>query len=286
MGCGEIFISTRPEAPVKVDGFKDEWTYSTFAIANPPSAMGVMNDDDMLYLMFSTRERAYTNSIMSGGLTLDLETPNGEFHLKAKTQDGPPAGGKMDNFQPQRGGGMAMPFEISEIEISNDGKIWKLIPLEEAMKNGLDCFIDNTAGEITAELSIPLNNNILGLSLDDVKGQEIKMKLASARGSSDNGGGFGGGPGGGMPTGTMPADEMSGGSGGGGMPGGGGSGGGMPGGGMSGGDMPSGGGMSGGGGGPSGGGGPGQGGGPGSGGQGGGVTSKAIKLNMKLRLAG
>ena len=78
-GCGGLQVASifRTE-PVSVDGQPTEWRGLTTYVQNPNASIGVMNDDEYVYLCFSTPLKAAAAQIARDGLTIWFDAGGGK----------------------------------------------------------------------------------------------------------------------------------------------------------------------------------------------------------------
>jgi hypothetical protein len=78
-GCGGLELtSTWRDREISIDGIPAEWEGRTTYIEKPNSAIGVMNDDQYLYLCFSTPSRAVAAQVLQQGLTVWVDGEGGK----------------------------------------------------------------------------------------------------------------------------------------------------------------------------------------------------------------
>jgi hypothetical protein len=78
-GCGGRDITSKwRDGDIVIDGIADEWRGSRTYIESPNIALGVMNDEEYLYLSLSTPVRSVAAQIVAFGMTVWLDAEGGE----------------------------------------------------------------------------------------------------------------------------------------------------------------------------------------------------------------
>ena len=162
-GCGVLELaSTLRTGPVSVDGDPSEWRGLTKYIANPNSSIGAMNDDEYVYLVFSTPLKGLASQIMHGGLTVWFDSSDRKHKtfgvsLPPAPAEGSPAG----------------------IEILGPGKDDRRMLLQNELQ-GLEVALGNHEGRLVCELRVPLAvSDSHPYAIGAKAGQKIEIGLES-----------------------------------------------------------------------------------------------------------
>ena len=217
-GCKSAMnlTSNSLDRAVTIDGSEEEWVDALQSIEKENFSLGLLNDDEHLYVTLVTSDAQVRNQIVAMGMTLWIDPEGG----KDKTFGIRFPMGIMANGLPVNPMAMQRDPEIAE-------KLFKesLTEFEVVRKNdedtsrwmrteieALQMEADMNAGTFVYELKIPLQNEQLGYSLTTAEGQVIGIGLDSPevdrdamreqimreRGANGGGrGGLGGGMGGG-----------------------------------------------------------------------------------------
>jgi hypothetical protein len=225
MGCGmEELYSTWRDRRVTVDGISDdgEWTKARHYVymTDGGFTVGIMNDEKMLYLRLSTRNRTLQRKIMTAGLFVWLnETGNRRLsygiHFPLPSRDEefglekhPNVPGRDGMDRMKSSDSPDLPIEISQgnIEIIGPGDNSRsVIVAGYTSQDGFRCGIGKTRDALIYELQVPLIKNekcphgiavnkpkIIGIGL--VTGEDERPRQNSGDRGRDPGGSGGRGP--------------------------------------------------------------------------------------------
>ncbi len=240
-GCGmEEMASVWRDRPVVIDGRDDgaEWKGALHTVAKGELAVGVLNDERMLYLRLSTRNRAIQRQILKAGLTLWFDETGGQAKSYGIRFPLPRSGPSADRMPPQGrdGGEMKGPDNDrvgpgafadikgpgpsgagslaavqSDIEVFRpDSKEYSTIAAESSSPGGLRCRLGISAGNLVYEIQIPLLRSEAtrhGIALAAMKAIGVGVITGQDEQPQQSPGGWGGGPGGGGPGGGMGGDR-------------------------------------------------------------------------------
>ncbi|MFH1312489.1 MAG: hypothetical protein ABIJ00_04610 [Candidatus Eisenbacteria bacterium] len=235
-GCGGLELSSVwRDREVKIDGIPTEWQGTTTYVEDSSVAVGIMNDDDYLYVSLSTSLRSVAAQIMARGLTVWLDPEGGKqksFGIRCpigapQEMDDPSQFSKItqdrDKFTDMILEKLESSVEQLEIIGPTEDDVIRLFPSQLA---GLEVRLGHQDGRFLYEVKIPLRStdqhpysigmdegSYVGLGFETAEIDQDKMREAT---------------GGKMPRGAVPGGDMPGrGPGGGGKRGGGMRGGGM-----------------------------------------------------------
>ncbi len=237
MGCGGEQLQSRwRDRAVVVDGSSADWDGAMIPFEEENLGVGVMNDDEFLYLCLVATDRADQMQILTGGLTLWVDPAGGKdkaFGIRY------PVGGRPEGAEPGARGGRGAGREPGErgerglgretgergdppdldsllvrfspperLEIRNgEDELMESYPLDATP--GLEARIGSENGALVCELKIPLEATAdrpfavaatkgrVGLGLETVEIERPKMQRPDGMMGGGPGGGMGGGPPGG-----------------------------------------------------------------------------------------
>ena len=234
-GCGEEEIESKwRDREITINGIADEWQGTRTYIEDPNIAVGVMNDENHLYLSLSTPVRSVAAQIVTLGFTVWLDPDGGkdktfgircpigfeDFKMMGEAAGEPDrlkelfgqAAERLEILGPAGGGSVMM---------VNDGS------------SGIEVGVSHRDGTFGYELKIPLTTDSgaayalgsgmsqlvgIGFETPQVDMEAIREAMGGdmPRGGGWPGGGLEGGPpggdmGGGMPGGGMRGGRMRGG---------------------------------------------------------------------------
>ncbi|MCE5283203.1 MAG: hypothetical protein LLG93_13995 [Deltaproteobacteria bacterium] len=188
--------------------------------------VGLLNDERMLYLRLSTRNRAIQRQILRAGLTLWFDETGGQAKTYGIRFPLPRSGPPTDRTPPQdreggrSGEGMKGPGDDrvglgavqSDIEVFRpDSKEHSTIAAEDSSPGGLRCRLGISAGNLVYEIQIPLLRSEAarhGIALATMKTIGVGVITGQDEQTQQSPGGWGGGPdGGGGPGGGMGGDR-------------------------------------------------------------------------------
>jgi len=227
IGCNEINISSKWRTQdINIDGKNTEWKSGNY-IDEANALVNICNDENFLYLSFTTNDRNLPMNILRNGLTVwfDSEGKSNKifgirFPAGIKNHGMPEDMGQFDRKM-DKNNQMPMPkMEFSEIELLNeDGEVEAVLSTLET-KN-IQIKMSNPQGNFFYEMKVPLKTSgdflyainadtskIISIGFETAEKDFNKMKgqmESGGRGMPPDGGGApasGGGPGGGgMPPG-------------------------------------------------------------------------------------
>lgn len=240
-GCGmEEMASVWRDRPVVIDGRDDgtEWKGALHTVAKGELTVGVLNDERMLFLRLSTRNRAIQRQIQRAGFTVWFDETGGQ----AKTygirfplpRSGPPTdralpqgreGGRSGESMKGPGDDSAGPGAVADIKgpgpsgpgslaaVQSDIEVFRpdrkehsTIAAEDSSPGGLRCRLGISAGNLIYELQIPLAWSEAaphGIAL----GRPRTIGIGLITGQEEQAQRSPGGPGGGGPGGGMGGDR-------------------------------------------------------------------------------
>ncbi|MFZ1947056.1 MAG: hypothetical protein WAW06_05880 [bacterium] len=232
-GCGGLQLaSVLRTGEVSVDGVPDEWQGAITYIEDPNVTLGVMNDDQYLYLCFSTPLKSVVTQILRQGLTVWFDADGGKdktfgIHCPLAAPAAMPDTTRApDRHEDPRAFGGALAKGIREaaglMEIVGPGKDQRAV-LTPSEGRGIEVRLGAQDGRIVYELRVPLivsDTHPFAIAAKAVRvvgvGFDAPAAAAQGRGAPPEGGqvpgGFGGdGPEGGGPGGGRPGGGPEGG---------------------------------------------------------------------------
>lgn len=198
-------------------GAEDEWLEWNRALHWLPGeevTIGLLNDDRMLYLRLSTRNKAIQRQVMTVGLTVWLDETGGRneaygirFPLpnrgKEPGAERPPAleGDGEGRMDPSGGPDRFRDVSRGDMEITRPGRNeYSVILADNSDPNGIRCRIRDVQGSLVYELRVPLirdEASPLGIAARKPKIVGIGLLTGEDSGPSPRWGVEGGGRGGG-----------------------------------------------------------------------------------------
>ena len=195
---------------IVVDGLDDDWQGALTYLEDPGIAVGLLNDDEFLYVTLRTSNRAMGMQIVRGGTTLwfdadggthktfGIHFPVGVRQMVVESNSGRP------------GDVMQTLLEISTARLEILGpNASDRRRLELDAPHGIDVKLTNTGGTLIYELKVPLQRSegspyavgatpgaTIGLGLETGEIDRTAMRRNGGRGGRGGGGGRPGGGGG------------------------------------------------------------------------------------------
>ena len=207
-GCKtEELASTWSDREVRIDGVNDEWQGATTYIEDKDVSIGLLNDDEFLYVSLSS-DSGLRMQVMRAGLTVWFDPEGGTdewYGINFPTG----AQGRMQAMRRRRGGGDRDPQSrrptidddpMIYIELVGPGELGRRrIPIERV--TGIEVKIGNDFGRFVYELKVPLPRDAdhlfgIGTKAGALLGVGLETGDMPGMGRGSRGGGLGG-PGGG-----------------------------------------------------------------------------------------
>ena len=221
IGCKRLEMnSSWKDREVVVDGLYEDWANSLTYFEKKNVAIGLLNDDEFLYLCFVTEDRILARQIMGRGLILWLDPEGGKkktFGIRF------PIGMQGAGMSMMRRGGEQDQERVrdifsgsrSELEILGPGKDESERMLASEVK-GIAIYLNNLMETIVYEIKIPLiqseehpcavgaeNGALVGVGFEipQIDMDAMRNRMGGETGGGMRGGGMRGGgrPGGGRP---------------------------------------------------------------------------------------
>ena len=216
-GCKSTlnFTSNSLDREVTVDGSEQEWVDTLQPVEKENFSLGLLNDDEYLYISLVTSDQEVRRQIMAQGMTLWIDPDGGKDKtlgirfplglIESGLPLNPMAMQRDPEFVEQAFNESLAEFEIQR-ENEEDTRRWMRTEVTDMQ---LDA--SSNTGTLVYELKIPLRNEELGYSLDVAEGKAIgigletpefdrealREQMREQRGNA-GGGGFGGNRGGGI----------------------------------------------------------------------------------------
>ena len=161
-GCGSIDLKSRwRDREITIDGKNTEWRYLN-VLDDKETSVGVLNDDDFIYLIFITTNRNVHNQVMRRGLTIWFDNDGGKdekfgvhypigFGGIRSAQDGGP---EIDN----EGQNLRKENSTDELEIIGPKKEDRH-RMTLAETGGIEARYTTTNGVLVYEMKVPLLEN-------------------------------------------------------------------------------------------------------------------------------
>lgn len=186
-GCKSVVtLSSSPaDQEIVIDGSEAEWINMLQPVTEENLALGIVNDDENLYISLVTADLQVRSKIMALGMTLWLDPTGGTdktmgIRFPLGILD---AGLPLNPFtmlQDQELVEQMFNESLTEMEIlgksEDDTKRWLRSEI-----TGLEVIAASTEGTLVYELKIPLQNEQLGYNLDPAAGQQIGIGLETPR---------------------------------------------------------------------------------------------------------
>lgn len=220
-GCGTFKLKSKwLDREITVDGQIDDWLGSMMYIEKKNISVGLLNDENFLYICMIAEDQFVRNQVMRQGVMLWFDPSGGKketFGIKFPIgmQAGDVPMGRGDEQDPQRLR-KARRRAMSELEILGPGKDESIKMSKEDAK-GIDIIVKGLSGMLVYELKVPLNHSeeypyaigakagsLIGVRLETPKISRQRMGGKGGMGGGKGGmGGGKGGMGGGMRGGGM-----------------------------------------------------------------------------------
>ena len=187
VGCksAATLTSQAVDQEVNIDGSEAEWVSSLQPVAEENFAIGILNDDENLYVSLVTANLQVRNKIMALGMTLWLDPTGGtDKNVGIRFPMGILETGLPLNpftmMQEQELVEQMFNESLTELEIvggkGEDTKRWLRSEIP-----GMELAASSNQGTLVYEIKIPLNNEQLGFSLDPASAQQIGIGLETPR---------------------------------------------------------------------------------------------------------
>ncbi len=206
-GCSSLKVAgRRREEPVPIDGKGFTWHDSLTILDDKTTYVGVLNDDEFLYVRLLTTNRALEGQIIRRGLTFwfdadggDKKTfgirfplglsPFGAFGRNRRT-------GSSDSFA-RRGDSILVPVNDLEILGPGEGDVHRMTFAEAS---GIDARFQTSHDTLTYTLKVPISSSgYFPFTIGTNAGSAIGVTLETAMVQPSRGSGEEGGEGGGRP---------------------------------------------------------------------------------------
>lgn len=187
VGCKSAvtLTSNSMEQEINIDGSEAEWVNILQPVAEENLAIGIVNDDENLYVSLVTADMRVRSKIMALGMTLWLDPAGGTgkslgIRFPLGIID---AGLPLNPFTMMQDPEIAEQMfneSLTELEIvrekDEDTKRWLRSEIP-----GMELAASSNQGTLVYEIKIPLNNEQLGFSLDPASAQQIGIGLETPR---------------------------------------------------------------------------------------------------------
>ncbi len=169
---------------IKVDGRSDDWVGSLTYIDKQNISLGLMNDEDYLYVCMAAEDQSIISRIMRQGMILWFNPEGGKeksigIKYPLGRQDMEPGDREMkiseSEASPQKKRPAAMAIS-NELEILQESKV----PITTSIKNlkGMQISLKRSSGLIVYEIKIPLQENQnLPIAIGAAAGFEIGIGI-------------------------------------------------------------------------------------------------------------
>jgi hypothetical protein len=167
VGCNTVEIdSTWVNHNIIVDGLRgSDWDGVMLKINDQPVGIGVQNDDDYIYLLFTTYDRNLQRDIFIGGLTIWFDSSGSDnkifgihFPLMADQKKLSEVPGMKEGKLPDEGERFEkIPFNVTDMEITGRTGESKLRVNVNQLKQ-IEAKIDASDGSLTYELRVPFKD--------------------------------------------------------------------------------------------------------------------------------
>ena len=204
-GCRAVILeSSKPDKDIYIDGIADDWQGKLIYLEKQNISIGLMNDENFLYVCMIIGDTRIQNRIFHTGLELwfdDVHANRKKIGLRY------PAGNKKQGYNNRNGSyNESVQLQVysstdnSEVEILNsDHQVVNCMPLTSL--KGLELKMNNGSGRLVYELKLPLKKKDgYSVSLPVTKDSKFVMELVlkSTHSGSQVSHGGGGMKGGGM----------------------------------------------------------------------------------------
>ena len=184
VGCKSSMslVSNSLDREIVVDGSEEEWVDVLTPIEDKNFAIGVINDDEYLYVSLVTATPEVRNQILMSGMTLWLDPEGGKdkqvgirFPLGLMETGMPPGGPMAMQREPEL---MEQFFNesLNEFEHISKSKGQTVRWIRSEVED-IEIDAASNTGTFTYELKMPLSSELLGYALDVTPGQAIGVGL-------------------------------------------------------------------------------------------------------------
>ena len=170
---------------ITIDGSEAEWINNLQPVTEENLALGIMNDDEHLYIALVTADMRVRTKIMALGMTLWLDPAGGtEKALGIRFPLGIIDAGlplnPMNMLQDPELVEQMFNESITELEtiVQSKGQTIRWIRSEIP---GMELVANSTAGTLVYEMKLPLQNDQLGYALDPSTAQKIGIGIETPR---------------------------------------------------------------------------------------------------------
>jgi hypothetical protein len=197
--CSSPSIISTWNNEIKIDGNRLDWVDKLKYFEDERVALGVMNDNEYVYLCFVTSDRAKAAKILRTGFTIWLDPLSSDgktigIQYPIKTEKSPDIDmlpqsrshqqNKSDKSQREQNLVKMlekMKSEQHEILVVNEDK-FPLYVFPVKSKNGLEVSINFEGQQLVYELKVPLANNNLGnFVIDALPNEDIRFGFESGK---------------------------------------------------------------------------------------------------------
>jgi len=243
VGCNTVKLQSKwRESGINIDGHIADWTQGAYYIEDAKVRLVLLNDEQYLYMLLSTRETQTIEQFLMAGFTIYFDPRGGKdksFGIKYPVGKKPsekqePQRMNFDRRSESTGRDIKMMLnragEFIDIVNSSDENTQNSISREYAAKIGIEVALSETLDIFFYEIKVPLYRDkehpyAIGVEPNDTSTESVFIGVGFETGKIDKdamgkppegmGGGSGGGPPGGGMGGGPPGDGMGGGRGGG-----------------------------------------------------------------------
>jgi hypothetical protein len=166
-GCNAVEIeSIWVDHKITVDGLRgSDWDGVMLKINDQPVGVGFQNDDDYLYLLFTTYDRDLQREILIGGLTIWFDSSGGDdkifgIHFPLTTEQkklSETPGLEEEKFQDEGARFEKTQFNVTDMDITGPSREKKQRVNVNQLKQ-IEAKIDVSGGNLTYELRVPFRD--------------------------------------------------------------------------------------------------------------------------------
>lgn len=219
VACGSIELNSNfRDREITIDGKNNDWLGTMLYFEKERISLGLLNDEDFMYICLIAEDQFIRSQVMRQGLTLWFDPAGGKkrvFGIKfplgmqeiEMQERGVPMKKRRDGMDPERFR-QVLRGQTDELEILGPRKDESIkMPVDEAQ--GIDIKLRASSGMLVYELKVPLLQNgqhpfaigakagsSIGIRLETPKIKRRNMRRGMAGGMGMPGGGRGGGMGG------------------------------------------------------------------------------------------
>lgn len=199
VSCSENLLSIWKNSEISIDGNKEDWEGKLTFFEDEKAALGIVNNNDHLYLCLVTNDQTKINQLLHGNLTiwLDPQSSDGQtfgiqypiqkmpdFNMKQEKPNSKPDFNSNKNENDERN--IAQRIEMlkasqNEILVVNEDE-FPLFAYKMNNEVGLEASINYEINQLIYEMKIPIGNlSDQNFFVDILPGEEVALSFESGK---------------------------------------------------------------------------------------------------------